>query len=1493
MDRRKKKSFFLIVIFVLVIMLAAIFGSYALWQKVKKQKNKNVVGTACLNVTFSNESGNISFDNAYPVTDAEGASGTPYTFTLTNECDEEVNYVIGLESIENGKIESSEYLDSSYIKVKLDDDNANNYSNYGAISDDAMADYNIRETKGLNHHTLAPHETATHEIRMWIDENTPMQNEDQSYNTDKYFFGKIRIIAGQNIEGDAPEVATDASCFSFDSETGSITGYTVGENCPTDVVIPSKINSVKVKTIGQNAFANSGLTSVTLPAYVTTIEENAFSGNQLTNITISKKVTTIGNGAFANNAFTAKDDVTIESNEVNLATRFDSNWMEIGFPGYEELCFTASEGIITDYNDNCSKNVVVPSTINNETITSIAASAFASKGLTSVVISNTITTIGDGAFNDNQLTSVTIPANVETIGDGAFSENDFADLSAITIEDNDTNAIDRFNESWTTIGFPGSGPVIVEERPTPTDESCFTFDSETATITGYDKTCGGTDVVIPDQIDGVTVTTIGNAAFKSKAITSVFIPYSVEAIAAGSNSAGAFSNNSNLTTVVFENTTSNPSRLKLIGASAFRGSTSSKLTGDLVIPASVETIGNYAFYLTKYSTVTFENTQARPSHLTSIGIQSFAATSATNGTISGQLTIPSSVTSIGNSAFAYQKLTSLIFEDSEIHPSQLTSIGTLTFRDNSLTSLTVPASVAKIGGSTSTNGAFLNNSFESASDITIEYNETNKIGRFNSNWTNIGFPGSGPTNPLTDLCFTFVSSTGTITDYDDDCPSDLVIPSTIGGTTVTTIGEDAFYNKRLTSVTIPASVTTIKSYAFYNNKLTNVTIPANVSTIEDSAFYNNQFTNTDDIIIEYNSTNIETRFDSNWKAIGFPLPKFGCYTVGLHEREKIVGYDSKCSKDVVIPSTINNVTVTTIGEYAFLSKGLTSVTIPASVTTIENSAFSSNQLTNITIPANVTEIKEFAFDDNQFVNADDITIEYNDINIETRFDSRWEIIGFPPPKFECYTVGLREREKIVDYDSTCSKDVVIPNTINNVAVTEIGNNAFKNKGLTSVTIPASVTTIGNSAFSSNQLISLTFENTTEHPSYLTIIGQAAFYNNQLTNVTIPASVTTIENSAFSSNQLISLTFENTTEHPSHLITIREKSFYNNQLTNVTIPASVTSIEYYAFNNNQFTNVDDITIEYNDLNIETRFDSDWQKIGFPLPKFGCYTVGLREREKILDYDSTCSKDVVIPNTINNVTVTEIGNNAFKNKGLTSVTIPYTVTTIEDGVDYNNAMTGAFSNNSNLTTVVFENTTTHPSQLSTIGDYSFSRLPLTGLLEIPSSVATIGERAFSSTGLTGLIFEGTIDHPGHLSLIKQYAFYGTLLTNLTLPNSVNPIVIEEGAFGDSQISGTLVIPSSVIELGNGVFINNQINNLVFEDTQSNPSQLSTIFMAAFQNNQITGTVVIPSSVTYIGAAVFNSNSNLNKIVIKRADSTGMTLGSGWSYYAYVVYDPNYEE
>ena len=148
-----------------------------------------------------------------------------------------------------------------------------------------------------------------------------------------------------------------------------------------------------------------------------------------------------------------------------------------------------------------------------------------------------------------------------------------------------------------------------------------------------------------------------------------------------------------------------------------------------------------------------------------------------------------------------------------------------------------------------------------------------------------------------------------------------------------------------------------------------------------------------------------------------------------------------------------------------------------------------------------------------------------------------EAFGFDPSK-----------GKIISYDISYGLDVEIPATIGGVAVTTIGDFAFSNNDLISVTIPDSVTMIGGCAFANNHLTNVMIgESVTE-------IEEGVFQNNDLTNVTIPDSVTMIGRSAFADNHLTRVKIGDS------VTIIGSYAFADNHLTSVVLPKSVISID---------------------------------------------------------------------------------------------------------------------------------------------------------------------------------------------------------------------------------------------------------------------------------------------------------------------------------------------
>ena len=229
------------------------------------------------------------------------------------------------------------------------------------------------------------------------------------------------------------------------------------------------------------------------------------------------------------------------------------------------------------------------------------------------------------------------------------------------------------------------------------------------------------------------------------------------------------------------------------------------------------------------------------------------------------------------------------------------------------------------------------------------------------------------------LILTFDEETQTITGLTDEGKAiqslNLVIPDTINGTAVKTIGKVAF-KKILTlkSVTIPTGVTSIDSAAFHEcesltdielpnslktikefafagcTKLANIDLPTGLTTIGSGAFQGCETLTRIDIPEGVTDLGIATFYAcSNLAEISIPK---GITYIGIKLFQncyKLTGID--------LPEGI-----TYIGDEAFRRCGLTRISLPSTLDSIGAAAFYiCSNLTDIEIPADVTKIKEYAF----------------------------------------------------------------------------------------------------------------------------------------------------------------------------------------------------------------------------------------------------------------------------------------------------------------------------------------------------------------------------------------------------------------------------------------------------------------------------------------------------------------------------------------------------
>ena len=183
----------------------------------------------------------------------------------------------------------------------------------------------------------------------------------------------------------------------------------------------------------------------------------------------------------------------------------------------------------------------------------------------------------------------------------------------------------------------------------------------------------------------------------------------------------------------------------------------------------------------------------------------------------------------------------------------------------------------------------------------------------------------------------------TITGYKANIPTEVIIPDSISGYPVTSIGASAFKdNTSITSISIPNTVTSIGDSAFSGcSSLAAVSLGTGVKTIGASCFV------------------------GCTSLTGISLPN-SLTTIGLYAFEGCTSLLAfSCSGSNRAFSALNgvlfNINQTTLLRYP-PAKSATNLIIPTQVTTIADSAFSNcRHLVSVTIPAAVTTIEPFAF----------------------------------------------------------------------------------------------------------------------------------------------------------------------------------------------------------------------------------------------------------------------------------------------------------------------------------------------------------------------------------------------------------------------------------------------------------------------------------------------------------------------------------------------------
>jgi hypothetical protein len=375
---------------------------------------------------------------------------------------------------------------------------------------------------------------------------------------------------------------------------------------------------------------------------------------------------------------------------------------------------------------------------------------------------------------------------------------------------------------------------------------------------------------------------------------------------------------------------------------------------------------------------------------------------------------------------------------------------------------------------------------------------------------------------------------------------DLAIPSKLGGCPVKTIGEAVFACcGNLTSVSIPDTVTSIGNNAFYNSGLLSVEIPRSVTSIGDGAF---EFCR-------------------------------GLASVSIAGNVKSIGTAAFYACDALTDFTITG-KVKSIGMSAFREcNGLTSLAFADRVERIGKWAFRfCGGLETVALPDNVTSLGDEAFEGCPVLRRVEIgagvasmgTGVFSDCGVLQEIEVA---PGNPKYASEGGVLFTKDKRTLVQYPSGREGAYAVPAGVRNIGngafeecrfltgvelgagVTNIGENAFAFSGITAVALPQGLKSIGSGAFSSTGLEAV------EIPDGVARIGGWAFSSCSLAEVVVPDGVTSFGPEMFyGCGSLVSATLGKGVKK------IGDHMFSGcTNLASVTYGAGVTNIGEFAFN----------------------------------------------------------------------------------------------------------------------------------------------------------------------------------------------------------------------------------------------------------------------------------------------------------------------------------------
>ena len=387
-------------------------------------------------------------------------------------------------------------------------------------------------------------------------------------------------------------------------------------------------------------------------------------------------------------------------------------------------------------------------------------------------------------------------------------------------------------------------------------------------------------------------------------------------------------------------------------------------------------------------------------------------------------------------------------------------------------------------------------------------------------------------------------------------------------------------------------------------------------------------------------------FKGKIRIEGEQLVNDTCFTVS---NGTITGYSDTCSKDLVIPSKINGVTITGISTAAFQNKGLTSISIPSSVIEFGNYTFNNNQLP----------------DDEAFIYARNSDGTIDETTLISYAGANRESVVIP-----------EQVETITNlaFISCNIKEVIFPDNLKSINI-----QSFQGNLLTHLDLPSSLTYIGPAAFANNQLSDdeafIYARKSDGSIDYTTLVS---YGGAKRSDIVIPEGVVTLSTGAFSYHNNIANVIM-----PSTLKNIYSSAFLSAGLTSLDIPDNVTNISNGAFSRNKLPDAEAFIYKRN---------ADGSEDRTTLISYGGAntTVTIPENVTIINsnaFDQSNIRTIILHENINT-----IGSNALRNSGVTKIVNKtgkaFNWGLIIDGVSGYNFVTGTVIRRSGNVEVVSE-------------------------------------------------------------------------------------------------------------------------------------------------------------------------------------------------------------